>query len=86
MTLNAGIRTVLAIATLGLAGYFGVTAGTTGCPGTTTTGDTDGPQSPRSGPGCRGHRSGERRTHSAGRQRRAGRLGELRLEHRIESP
>jgi hypothetical protein len=32
MTLNTGIRTILAIATLGLAGYFGVTAGTTDVP------------------------------------------------------
>jgi hypothetical protein len=28
MTLNTGIRTILAIAALGVAGYFGVTAGT----------------------------------------------------------
>ena len=33
MTLNnTGIRTILAIAVLGVAGYFGVTAGTTGAP------------------------------------------------------
>jgi hypothetical protein len=30
MTLNAGIRTILAIATLGLAGYFSATVNTTG--------------------------------------------------------
>lgn len=34
---NTGIRAIVAIVVLGLAGYFGVTAGTTGAPASTLT-------------------------------------------------
>ena len=72
---NTGIRSIVAIVVLGLAGYFGMTAGTHRRPGINTDSqaaiggsiwaiiadDTDGPQPEEGGRGCRGYRGGERR-------------------------
>jgi hypothetical protein len=94
------MRKTLATAVLGLAGFLGAAARSTGVPApsptthppppSTTTPQPappttpNGPQPSTRSPGYRRYRGGKWRAHRAGWRRQAGHLGELRPEHGVE--